>query len=70
MIKITKQNLMNVHIGQLQDLAASLLELWHLMDTPPEEQQIFQKVTCKLAATEEEITEPDMLSVDHINHVS
>ncbi|KAL6581397.1 hypothetical protein OROMI_007320 [Orobanche minor] len=54
---------------ELQDLAASLLELWHLMDTPPEEQQIFQKVTCKLAATEEEITEPDMLSVDHINHV-
>ncbi|GER25314.1 65-kDa microtubule-associated protein 3, partial [Striga asiatica] len=54
---------------ELQDLAASLLELWNLMDTPAEEQQTFQKVTCKLVATEDEITEPDMLSVDVINHV-
>ncbi|KAI3471067.1 hypothetical protein Pfo_027730 [Paulownia fortunei] len=54
---------------QLQDLATSLLELWNLMDTPIEEQQIFQKVTCKLAASEDEITEPDMLSVDYISYV-
>ncbi|XP_042051942.1 65-kDa microtubule-associated protein 3-like isoform X2 [Salvia splendens] len=54
---------------QLQDLTASLLELWNLMDTPIEEQQIFQKVTCKLAASEDEITEPNMLSIDHINCV-
>ncbi|KAL3650445.1 hypothetical protein CASFOL_006848 [Castilleja foliolosa] len=53
----------------LQDLTASLLELWHLMDTPTEEQQLFQKVTCKLAAAEDEITEADMLSVDHMNYV-
>ncbi|KAL3837914.1 hypothetical protein ACJIZ3_022505 [Penstemon smallii] len=54
---------------QLQDLAASLLELWNLMDTPTEEQQIFQKVACNIAASEDEITEPDMLSADYINHV-
>lgn len=40
------------------------------MDTPIEEQQRFQKVTCKLAASEDEITEPDMLSIDYINYVS
>lgn len=40
------------------------------MDTPIEEQQIFQKVTCKLAASEDEITEPDILSIDYINYVS
>ena len=40
------------------------------MDTPTEEQQIFQKVTCKLAASEDEITEPNMLSIGHINYVS
>ncbi|KAK6135291.1 hypothetical protein DH2020_030974 [Rehmannia glutinosa] len=54
---------------QLQDLASSLLELWNLMDTPVEEQQIFQKVTCNIAASEDEITEPDMLSADFINYV-
>ncbi|GFP88303.1 65-kda microtubule-associated protein 3 [Phtheirospermum japonicum] len=54
---------------QLQDLASSLLELWNLMDTPIEEQQTFQKVTCNIAASEDEITEPDMLSADFINYV-
>ncbi|KAL2227160.1 65-kDa microtubule-associated protein 3 [Sesamum indicum] len=54
---------------QLQDLATSLLELWNLMDTPIEEQQTFQKVTCNIAASEEEITEPGMLSADFINYV-
>ncbi|KAL7147547.1 hypothetical protein ABFS83_06G114700 [Erythranthe nasuta] len=53
----------------LQDLAASLLELWNLMDTPTEEQQIFQKATCKLVASEDEITEPEMLSLCYINYV-
>ncbi|KAL8539634.1 hypothetical protein ACS0TY_001298 [Phlomoides rotata] len=54
---------------QLQDLASSLLELWNLMDTPIEEQQMFQKVTCNIAASEDEITEPDMLSANFINYV-
>lgn len=40
------------------------------MDTPIEEQQMFQNVTCNIAASEHEITEPNTLSVDFINYVS
>nr|XP_027110444.1 65-kDa microtubule-associated protein 3-like [Coffea arabica]XP_027110445.1 65-kDa microtubule-associated protein 3-like [Coffea arabica] len=54
---------------RLQDLATSLLELWNLMDTPLEEQQIFQSVTANIAASEDETTEPNMLSVDFIKYV-
>ncbi|KAI7745388.1 hypothetical protein M8C21_011101, partial [Ambrosia artemisiifolia] len=54
---------------RIKELASSLLELWNLMDTPLEEQQIFQSVTCNIAATEQEITEPNLLSVEFINHV-
>ncbi|KAL5811005.1 hypothetical protein ACOSQ4_027573 [Xanthoceras sorbifolium] len=54
---------------KLQDLATTMLELWNLMDTPIEEQQIFQNVTCNIAASEHEITEPNRLSVDFINYV-
>ncbi|KAI3884729.1 hypothetical protein MKW92_039499 [Papaver armeniacum] len=55
---------------KLQDLASSMLELWNLMDTPVEEQQMFQNVTCNIAASEHEITEPNTLSVDFINYVA
>ncbi|MQM18180.1 hypothetical protein Taro_051167 [Colocasia esculenta] len=54
---------------KLQDLASSILELWNLMDTPMEEQQLFQDVTCNIAASEHEITEPDTLSLDLIGYV-
>lgn len=54
---------------RLQDLASSMLELWNLMDTPIEEQQLFQNVTCNIAASEHEINEPNTLSVDFINYV-
>jgi len=40
------------------------------MDTPIEEQQMFQNVTCNIAASEDEITEPNTLSEDFINCVS
>lgn len=40
------------------------------MDTPSEEQQMFQNVTCNIAASEHEITEPNTLSVDFIKYVS
>jgi len=40
------------------------------MDTPVEEQQMFQNVTCNIAASEHEITEPNTLSVEFINLVS
>lgn len=54
---------------KLQDLATTMLELWNLMDTPVEEQQLFQNVTCNVAASEHEITEPNTLSVEFINYV-
>lgn len=54
---------------KLQDLATTMLELWNLMDTPIEEQQMFQNVTCNIAASEDEITEPNTLSEDFINCV-
>ncbi|RDX78761.1 65-kDa microtubule-associated protein 3, partial [Mucuna pruriens] len=54
---------------KLQDLATTMLELWNLMDTPIEEQQMFQNVTCNIAASEHEVTEPNTLSVDFINCV-
>lgn len=39
------------------------------MDTPVEEQQMFQNVTCTIAAAENEITEPNSLSLKIINDV-
>lgn len=54
---------------RLQDIATNMLELWNLMDTPIEEQQMFQNVTCNIAASEHEITEPNTLSLDFINYV-
>lgn len=40
------------------------------MDTPMEEQRMFDNVTSKIAASESEISEPYKLSMDFINHVS
>ncbi|KAI3979862.1 hypothetical protein MKX01_042516 [Papaver californicum] len=55
---------------KLQDLASSMLELCNLMDTLVEEQQMFQNVTCNIAASENEITEPNTLSDDFISYVA
>ena len=46
-----------------------MLELWNLMDTPAEEQRRFQGVACNIAASEDEITEPNALSMDFIRNV-
>ena len=40
------------------------------MDTPLEDQHAFQNVTCNIAASEDEITEPNILSEDCIKYVS
>ncbi|KAI3449137.1 hypothetical protein Pfo_005802 [Paulownia fortunei] len=53
---------------RLQDLAMTMVELWNLMDTPVEEQHIFQNVTRTIAAAENEITEPNSLSLEFINN--
>lgn len=39
------------------------------MDTPEEEQQMFQNVTRNIAAVEHEITEPNSLCLEIINEV-
>ncbi|XP_042431738.1 65-kDa microtubule-associated protein 3-like isoform X3 [Zingiber officinale] len=54
---------------KLQDFASTMLELWNLMDTPIEEQQFFQNVACNIAASEEEITEANTLSVNFLSCV-
>ncbi|KZV23864.1 65-kDa microtubule-associated protein 3-like [Dorcoceras hygrometricum] len=54
---------------KLQHLAMTMVELWNLMDTPLEEQQNFQNVTRTIAASEDEITEPNTLSLDFINNI-
>jgi len=40
------------------------------MDTPVEEQHLFQHVTCHIAATEDEITVPGALSSETIAQVN
>lgn len=40
------------------------------MDTPIEEQRLFQNVTSNIAASESEITEANTLSPDFLNFVS
>ncbi|XP_014523225.1 65-kDa microtubule-associated protein 3 [Vigna radiata var. radiata] len=54
---------------KLQSLAAALLEMWDLMDTPLEEQQKFLHVTSKIAALESEFTESKILSIDSVIYV-
>ncbi|XP_074274331.1 65-kDa microtubule-associated protein 3-like [Silene latifolia] len=74
-LKLTESAISRLHelkvqrMQKLQDLATMLVELWNLMDTPVEEQQPFQNVTCKIAASEDEITDPDILSENFIKHV-
>ena len=40
------------------------------MDTPVEEQQLFQPVTCNIAASDDEITMPSALSLETIEQVT
>ena len=40
------------------------------MDTPIEEQQEYQHITCNIAASEHEITQANSLSEDFIKYVS
>ncbi|XP_030928375.1 65-kDa microtubule-associated protein 3 [Quercus lobata] len=68
----TIQSLREIKIQRMQrlrNLASALLEMWNLMDTPMEEQQLFLNVTSNISASEPEITEPNMLSVIFLNHV-
>ncbi|XP_010545152.1 PREDICTED: 65-kDa microtubule-associated protein 4 [Tarenaya hassleriana] len=65
-------NLLEVKLQRmqkLQDLAVSLLELWNLLDTPVEEQMMFNHFTRTIASSESEITESGVLSVTSIKRV-
>jgi hypothetical protein len=54
---------------QLQELASQLIDLWNLMDTPPEERKLFDHVTCNISASVDEVTIPGALALDLIEQV-
>ncbi|GAB2235196.1 hypothetical protein Droror1_Dr00027690 [Drosera rotundifolia] len=56
-------------LEKLQDLASTMVELWNLMNTPSEEKLMFQNVTAKIAASEDEICEADSLSLNFLSYV-
>ncbi|CAD5182096.1 unnamed protein product [Musa acuminata subsp. malaccensis] len=55
-----------MRLQKLQELAAQLIDLWNLMDTQMEEQELFSHVTCNLSATVDEVTVPGALALDLI----
>ncbi|KAK1380428.1 hypothetical protein POM88_027172 [Heracleum sosnowskyi] len=57
-------------LQKLQDLAATMVDLWTLMDTPFEEQETFHSVTKHIAASVDEVNEPNILSPDFISFSS
>eukprot|EP00249_Psilotum_nudum_P017538 c26379_g1_i2 orf=749-1675(+) len=67
---LSLQHVKRQRIQKLQDLGASLIELWNLMDTPDEEQQLFQHVTCIIGVSEDEVMAPGALAIDTIEQVS
>ncbi|PIA38213.1 hypothetical protein AQUCO_02800110v1 [Aquilegia coerulea] len=53
-------------LQKLQELASQLTDLWNLMDTPKEEQNLFDHVTCNISASVDEVTAPGALALDLI----
>nr|XP_004491431.1 65-kDa microtubule-associated protein 1 [Cicer arietinum] len=53
-------------LHKLQELASQLIDLWNLMDTPPEERKLFDHVTCNISASVDEVTIPGALALDLI----
>ncbi|KMZ75604.1 Microtubule-associated protein MAP65-1a [Zostera marina] len=53
-------------LEKLQLLAGQLFDLWNLMDTPMEEQSLFDHVTCNISSTVDEVTIPGSLALDLI----
>ncbi|KAF0935634.1 hypothetical protein E2562_035086 [Oryza meyeriana var. granulata] len=56
-----------LRLKKLQELATQLYDLWDLMDTPMEERNLFDHVSCNRTATVEEVTAPGALAVDVID---
>ena len=46
-----------------------MVELWTLLETPLEEQEMFHKITRHIAAFEDEITDANILSMDFLKMV-
>ncbi|KAL3821079.1 hypothetical protein ACJIZ3_006984 [Penstemon smallii] len=53
-------------LQKLQEWATQLIDLWNLMDTPPEERSLFDHVTCNISASVDEVTIPGALALDLI----
>ncbi|XP_076957412.1 65-kDa microtubule-associated protein 1-like [Bidens hawaiensis] len=53
-------------LQKLQELATQLTDLWNLMDTPVEEQSLFDHVTCNISASVDEVNVPGALAKDLI----
>ncbi|KAL7087991.1 hypothetical protein ACP275_13G102500 [Erythranthe tilingii] len=53
-------------LQKLQELATQLIDLWNLMDTPPEERSLFDHFTCNISASVDEVTIPGALASDLI----
>ncbi|KAK9281205.1 hypothetical protein L1049_004100 [Liquidambar formosana] len=56
-------------LHRLQELAAQLIDLWNLMDTPVDERRLFDYVTCNISASVDEVDEvtiPGALALDLI----
>lgn len=53
-------------LQKLQELAGQLIDLWNLMDTPEQERQLFDHVTCNISASVDEVTIPGALAMDLI----
>ncbi|KAG2319294.1 hypothetical protein Bca52824_012507 [Brassica carinata] len=53
-------------LEKLQELATQLTELWNLMDTPDEERELFDHVTCNISASVHQVTVSGALALDLI----
>ncbi|CAA7025336.1 unnamed protein product [Microthlaspi erraticum] len=53
-------------LKKLQELATQLTDLWNLMDTPDEERELFDHVTCYISASVHEVTDSGALALDLI----
>ncbi|MQL76562.1 hypothetical protein Taro_008955, partial [Colocasia esculenta] len=51
---------------QLQELSGQLIDLWNLMDTPADERNLFNHVTCNISVTVDDVTIPGALALDLI----
>jgi protein regulator of cytokinesis 1 len=54
---------------QLKELASKLINLWNLMDSPPEERNLFDNVTCNISASIDEVITPGALALGLIKQV-